>query len=252
MTIPNAADFFNFFSLKVIFILLNLYYLIRVIMVYKRHRSRLKDVLSYDYGISFRWIFLFLLGYLLFVLCFFILNPDSSPFVVYLPLVLILTYLYFKRNNQINISLDNKLDVTTYDITQIEVQDPLIIMENTSKFLDKEKREMLVRHIAKVMETKQPYLKKDLTVYDLSKMVGTNNSYLSYVLNNDFNSNFSSFINAYRVDKAKELLASSKAAKYTIESIAENAGFHSKSAFNAAFKKRVGMPPSVFRKKNAV
>ena len=252
-SIYQATEFFNFFSLKVIFVLFNIYYITRVIMIYKRHRTRLKQVLSYDHGISLSWILLFLLGYVLFVLCFFILNPDSSPYVVYLPLVLILAYLFFQRQTQINISLeDQTVNVQEITVHAQELKSKVEAGESSSSPLDLEKRQQLKSAVIAVMQSQEPYLKNDLSIYELSKMVGTNNTYLSFVLNNDFKSNFSSFINSYRVAKAKELLVSGVSSKYTIETIGENVGFHSKSAFNAAFKRIVGMPPSTYRKRNSI
>ena len=243
--IYRATDFFNFFSLKVIFVCVNIYYVISTIIIYKKHRSRLTHILSYDYGISFNWVLLFLLGYVLFVLCFFILNPNSSPFVIYLPLILIFIYLFFQRNTQVNISLqDEEIDP---HFKEKEIIDALT-EESTSALIDNEKRSKLKTRILRVMESKEPYLKKDLSIYDLSKMVKTNSSYLSFVLNNDFNLNFTSFINTYRVEKAKVYFQDERRDKYTIEAISTEVGFHSKSAFNAAFKNLTGLTPSKYRK----
>jgi len=61
--------------------------------------------------------------------------------------------------------------------------------------------------------------------------------------------NFSEFLNQYRIEKVKELLRSSEANKYTLVTLAEAAGFSSKSSFNAIFKKMTGMTPSAYKKK---
>ena len=60
--------------------------------------------------------------------------------------------------------------------------------------------------------------------------------------------NFSSFINGYRITKAKKLLVDTANGRYTIEGLAEMPGFKSKSNFNAAFKKFTGQTPSQYRK----
>lgn len=244
--IYRATEFFNFFSLKVVFVLLNIYYIIKVIIFYKRHRKRLTDVLSHDCGVSFNWILFFLLGYVLFVLCFFMLSPDSSLYIIYLPLVLLSTYLFFQRNAQINISLED-LSVT-YNEAQKDTSETLSVEEIAALILDNDKRLFLKENILKIMSSEQPYLKTHFTIYELTKLVETNITYLSFVLNNDFKLNFVSFINTYRIEKAKALFLDKANDKFTIESIGKKVGFHSKSAFNAAFKKITKTTPSKFKK----
>jgi AraC-like DNA-binding protein len=59
--------------------------------------------------------------------------------------------------------------------------------------------------------------------------------------------NFSEFLNFHRIEKVKEFLKSSEAKKYTLVTLAEVAGFNSKSSFNATFKKMVGVTPSAYK-----
>ncbi len=59
---------------------------------------------------------------------------------------------------------------------------------------------------------------------------------------------FSSFINKYRIKKAKKMLLENPDEK--ILAIAFDTGFKSKSTFNSAFAKFANMPPSEFREKN--
>ena len=94
------------------------------------------------------------------------------------------------------------------------------------------------------------YLKKDLTIHDISKEINISSSYISNVLNQDLKCNFVTFINTYRINKAKEILLSSNYSTYTIEAISELVGFNSKSSFNSAFKQISGITPSEYKRKN--
>ncbi|MBL8172151.1 MAG: AraC family transcriptional regulator, partial [Acidobacteria bacterium] len=58
---------------------------------------------------------------------------------------------------------------------------------------------------------------------------------------------FTDLINAYRVEDAKRRLLDPTWKHYSILAIAEEAGFSSKSTFNAVFKKHTGQTPSEFR-----
>ena len=60
--------------------------------------------------------------------------------------------------------------------------------------------------------------------------------------------NFFEFVNHYRVEEAKRLLADPQAAGKNMIDLMYDMGFNSKATFNALFKKKVGMTPSEFRK----
>ena len=51
----------------------------------------------------------------------------------------------------------------------------------------------------------------------------------------------------YRVEEAKSILKTDLGKKLTIEEVAEQVGYNSKSAFNTAFKKITSQTPSEFR-----
>ena len=64
-----------------------------------------------------------------------------------------------------------------------------------------------------------------------------------------FEQNFFEYINAYRIEESKKLLAQQENAKITILEILDKAGFNSKATFNTFFKKIVGLTPTQYRKK---
>ncbi len=244
-SLRKFLDYTNYFGLKVVFVVLNIYYLTLTILTYKKHREQIKNILSYEIGVSLNWILFFLLGYLSFIACFFILNPDSSPYVVYLPFLLLMIYIFFQRNAQIMVELesDNLLD------TSIEIDVKNQQNKQSSPITD-EKREILKNQMIDYIETERVFLQKDLTIYDVAKALNTNSNYISNILNNMLDCNFVTFINSYRIDEAKKIVVSKDYSNYTIEAISEIVGFNSKSAFNNAFKNRVGITPSDYKKQN--
>ncbi|RLD45726.1 MAG: hypothetical protein DRJ05_00275 [Bacteroidetes bacterium] len=96
------------------------------------------------------------------------------------------------------------------------------------------------------MENEKHFLKSDFTIETLSKDINTARCYVSQVINEKFNMHFNSFINEYRIKEARRLLADPNKRHLTIETIAREVGFGSKSTFNAAFKKYTGITPSFF------
>jgi AraC-like DNA-binding protein len=246
-SLQQNLDYTNYFSLKVIFVVLNIYYLSQTILLYIKHRKQIKNILSYEIGISLNWILFFLLGYLSFVACFFILNPDSSPYVVYLPFLLIMIYTFFQRDAQITVELENSIVQNTNIPIEVENQ-----QNKQTNSINDEKREILKNQMIDYIENEKVFLQKDLTIYDVAKALNTNSNYISNILNNMLDCNFVTFINSYRIEEAKKILISNEYSNYTIEAISEIVGFNSKSAFNNAFKNKVGITPSDYIKQNKI
>lgn len=234
--LTKKLDYTNFFSLKVTFILMNIYYLIKAYNVFKINSKRIKEEYSYQAGIQFKWISFFVLGYIVFIICFFGLNPNASPFVVYIPFLMISLYLYFQRFNQNSIEL--------------QLIDETFSKKDIQNGLPELKRKEILKNLVEFVEKNEIYLKKDLTIHDISKEININSSYISNVLNQNLKCNFVTFINTYRINKAKDILLSKEYSNYTIEAISELVGFNSKSSFNNAFKQISGITPSEFKKKN--
>jgi AraC-like DNA-binding protein len=105
----------------------------------------------------------------------------------------------------------------------------------------------LVPGLLKYLEEKKPYLNEGLTLSDLAKHLGMSRNQLSSVLNNGIGESFYTFINKYRVEEAKRLIAHPKNANFTILSLAYEAGFPSKSSFHNIFKNLTGMTPAEYR-----
>ncbi|MEY2926067.1 MAG: hypothetical protein RL367_544, partial [Pseudomonadota bacterium] len=96
------------------------------------------------------------------------------------------------------------------------------------------------------MERDQPFLDPSLTLPRLAALVGASVNDVSQAINAAFSLNYYEFINRYRIQAASARLADS-GDQATILDICLDAGFNSKSVFNAAFKREVGQTPSAFR-----
>ena len=102
------------------------------------------------------------------------------------------------------------------------------------------------RQLNELMETKQLYLNPDLSVADLALELGTNRTYLSHLINQYMNTSFTSYVNALRVQHAKELLLTTDD---TIEEIFKASGFQSRTTFWRAFAQAEGCTPKEFRQR---
>ncbi len=102
--------------------------------------------------------------------------------------------------------------------------------------------------IDEFIRTNQRFLDPYLSLENVSDEVGMSISSISKLMNSYAGSNFSDYINNFRVTEAKKLLADKSFSPYTIVAIGLECGFNSKSTFYAAFKKFTGQTPTQYRK----
>ncbi|GJM32034.1 MAG: hypothetical protein DHS20C18_10350 [Saprospiraceae bacterium] len=130
--------------------------------------------------------------------------------------------------------------------------DLLVEEEETAKYqlsgLTEKKAQQYLKQLSAYMEKEKPYLEARITIADLAQRAGIPVNYLSQIINRDLEQNFFDFINAYRVEEFKKLLNEPDNRQFTLLSLAHEAGFNSKSTFNAIFKKITGLTPSEYAK----
>lgn len=98
------------------------------------------------------------------------------------------------------------------------------------------------------MTADQLFLNAELSIDDFAAAVGESKHNISRVINEKLSINFFDFVNGYRVEKAKSLLADPKMNHFTIAAIAFECGFNSVSSFNIVFKKFEAVTPSAYKK----
>lgn len=91
------------------------------------------------------------------------------------------------------------------------------------------------------------YLDADLTLRQLAEKTGIHEKSISRAINTIFQTNFSEYINGYRIDQSISLMHSEQNA--SIKEIMFQSGFNSRSVFNTTFKQKTGDTPSDYRKK---
>ncbi|MBO7115268.1 MAG: AraC family transcriptional regulator [Bacteroidaceae bacterium] len=96
--------------------------------------------------------------------------------------------------------------------------------------------------------TNRMYLKKGIRISDVAKMLRTNRTYISKLVNDTYGMSFSDYINTLRIKFAQEYLIEHPDIKQS--DIAAVCGFPDASAFNNIFKKVTGMTPKIWLASN--
>lgn len=108
----------------------------------------------------------------------------------------------------------------------------------------------LAVRLIEFMRTQKPYLEPHITVERLAIKLQVSPKLLSATINSELQMNFFELISNYRVLEAKKRLADSSLREKPICEIMKSCGFNSKSVFNQAFKKAVGVTPSHYRQQH--
>jgi len=106
----------------------------------------------------------------------------------------------------------------------------------------------LAKQLTELMEKKKPYLNSDLDLNTLAELLEVSPKQVSQTINRSFSKNFYEYVNSYRIEAFKELVAQPENKKLTLLGLAFECGFNSKSTFNNVFKKATGTTPSQYAK----
>lgn len=130
---------------------------------------------------------------------------------------------------------------------KVSHSDKIPNMEQDSR-LDQTRIRQLIAGILQLLEKEECWLQPDFTIEKAAKQLGTNSSYLSYVVNHHLGKSFSTLLNEYRVRRACLLMEDPANATYTMDYLAMQAGFSNRVTLLRQFKRIVGMPPSEYWK----
>lgn len=84
------------------------------------------------------------------------------------------------------------------------------------------------------------FLDSKLTIQEIAQSVCTNRTYISTIINQNFNQNFCTFVNNYRVEELNEVIK--KHPEYTNQILAESCGFGSVDSLKRAVMSKTNKP----------
>lgn len=119
----------------------------------------------------------------------------------------------------------------------------------TGKKISSSDARLIIDRLEKAMTEKELFKNPDLKVNDLASSVKVPVHQLSQVLNDHAGKNFTQFVNEYRISEACKILSPSN--NLSLDAIAGEVGFNSKSTFFASFKKIKGMTPGEWQLGNS-
>ncbi len=205
-----------------------IYYSIKFFRIPYKYNSQLNDEYSNVEYFSINWLRWFngafvLIGLL--SIAFYMFNPfhEKSDFFLILFLFTISVFIW------------------VIGIWSFKQKKPEIVTESNSEiFIEPNdkleiKEDELAKSLLTYFENEKPFLQSDLTLTTVSKVVGTNRTYLSSVINNSFGMNFNAFVNQFRTRYVAEYLKRNPNTRQ--EDLVQIGGFGSVSSLKRAMNK---------------
>ncbi|OJJ14113.1 hypothetical protein BKI52_44105 [marine bacterium AO1-C] len=228
------------------------FYLVRIQRLVRSHSQQVASELSNTEAVDLQWVKVFMLIFVLFY-AFVLFTTFAQIHLTKLPYFnyavgLLYTFSAFLIGYRGLFQRDvffvpyqppTPLSVKTSPTTKTTAAPPPVTNTPSEKELFARVQEYMDKH--------KPYLNTDLSLTELARQLKLNRNQLSHLINVNTNENFYTFVNTYRVEEVKQLLASPQHQHYTILTLAYEAGFSSKSSFNRIFKNITGSTPSEYQ-----
>ena len=113
--------------------------------------------------------------------------------------------------------------------------------------LNKDSQQELFGRLERLMQNDQVYKNSLFTLEKMAELLGTNRTYLSQTINEQTGLTFTHYMNKYRIEEARRILADPQD-DTPIKAIAADLGFSSVTTFYTLFKAVVQMSPDQYRK----
>lgn len=228
---------------------LRAFYAISCFVLISKYKSRLQDTHSNIEKVHINWLNGLVVGFLVVMLAEIIL-ACAKVISLFYPIGPGMFMYIGLTGNYTSFVLVNLLVFTA--IRHFVIFEQVTNEEPSEKPIDDQfiNPEMAAEVDAAMIKYKT-YMEPDITLDTLAESLSIIPRDLSMLINRHFGINFYEFINKYRIEEAKKMLAAPEHKNTTITDIYLAVGFNSKSVFYTFFKKFESVTPSQFRQSSS-
>lgn len=241
LTVVENFHFQLYVAIRIVFLIQVLYYSIAGLKLVRSYESRVVEFYSNTEGKSITWARMLLYSFLVTSFSSALLNFIgrtyflNSAYLLAIPSILFSVLQFF-------IGFQGYLQNHSVNDMIHDEQDGEHIGEQSFP-------PILHRKLIELMENRRIYRQPDLKITHVCLHLQTNRTYVSNLINKEFNCSFSEFINRYRIKEAVELLQSPQGKSLSVAEVGMQCGFGSLNSFIRTFKQVEGLPPGRFREK---
>ena len=234
-------------------------YVIWTSYILRKHKKRIRNEFSNIEDINLNWLRLLTYGLGAVWIVVIFTENDGLIHACISIFVIIVGFFGIQQKNIFNTferkaTIDSAIaeEVLKEELPEKELEkaeELMVIKEKyTSSGLSEKKLDEYYAKLNKIITIDKVYTNPDLSLSELASNLDINANYLSQIINKKESKTFYDYINGYRVDEFKRLIAIPKNRQFTLLAVAYDCGFNSKSSFNRYFKKITGLTPSQYVK----
>ncbi len=216
------------------------------LLLRRHHRNILNNLSNSNENNNLHWLRNLLLGMLVIWLVVFlgnfVLESSLKDPAIYISVSLFVMFMGFFGLRQGNIFMTLPEGYLIEGLTEDNPQ------RYSKSGLKEERADEIKQQLKELMVEKRLFLDENISMPQLAGMINIHPNYLSQVINERFQKNFYDFVNSYRVEEFKRIVAIEENRNKTFFALALDCGFNSKASFNNSFKKITGTTPSEFVK----
>ncbi len=165
---------------------------------------------------------------------------------VILSVIIFFALLLWHKNRQLK-QRNRSLYEKNHQLMRIEADQQSLRKAYSKSSLNDEQRESLIYRIQEVLDNPDEICQQDFTLNKLAKLINSNTTYVSQVINEKYGMAFSTLLGSCRIKVACQWMEDpERYGNITIEAIATGTGFKSRTAFVNAFKRETGLKPSEY------
>lgn len=240
----NGAGYENFNLVRHAAVITSgILYVILSTVALRQHRKRIASLYSNTEKVNLQW-----LQYLIFwiaAIWLFVLTHIEE--LVYGSAVLFVGFIGYFGIRQMGIFGNAVPEEKT--LAAVDETGSISILEKPKyqkSGLSAETADRIHKDLTQIMRDEKLFTQSELSLADLAARLNTPANYLSQVINEREGKNFYDYVNNLRIQEFIRVTGNPENQKYTLQALAEEAGFSSKSSFNRHFKKVTGKSPSEY------
>lgn len=234
-----------------------------------RHRKSIKNRFSHSEKINLSWL-QYILTAMAFIFSMILFNIDDD--YIFTPVVCFVVFIGYYGIKQVGIfsqyppAVYHEINILPGSNRQEEKAGTTAVLKSAEEMpekdvpgndvvkykkstLDEETASKIYADLKRVMQAQQLYKNPELSLDELANVLNILPNHLSQVINSKEKRNFYDYINQLRIEYFIAILSHPDNKKFTLLSLAYEAGFNSKTSFNRNFKKATGLTPSQYIEK---
>lgn len=163
--------------------------------------------------------------------------------------IIYIIWRFLRREKSLKVRYEKLVENYATSETRMDLFEKKIVGTPEKSSLSAEKSEEIKMNLEK-FEDKKLYLTPNLTILDVAKMIDSNRTHLSYVLNDHFQMSFPIYLKTLRIDYiTKKLLSDHRYLTYKIDTLATECGIANRQLFSRHFLEITGIRPADFIRK---